>query len=129
MKSLGDSVLKIVFGSKRSLRCYFVCVSVCLTQTCLKFSVSIFILRLQGDFRMTSGWTQSREHSAQRALRGNSETIEQSHFVIPSEPKILRLVLIEFKRNIDKVFEDSRFIHWIDDLRWLCHNKYSLRTM
>ena len=65
---------------------------------------------LQDDFRMTSGWLQVYFRLNQRALSKHSESTkkalreylkstqrerEQSDFVIPSEPKILRLVRLE----------------------------------
>ena len=46
---------------------------------------------LQDDFRMTSGWIRAiREHL--QHLKSTQRAREQSDFIIPSEPKILRLV-------------------------------------
>ena len=80
--------------------CLSVRLSVCLWGT--KCSRALILLSsgsyLQADFKITSRWLH--DDFIQRALRrilkkSNQREREQSDFVIPSEPKIFRLVLIK----------------------------------
>ena len=76
------------------------CVSVCPGQSAhSSFFWLISSSRLQDDFRMTqralsmpSESTQKALREYLRALRELSERKRESDFIIPSEPKILRLV-------------------------------------
>ena len=67
---------------------------------------------LQDVFRMTSGWLQDESESIKQAFREHSEYSEitqkalREYFVIPSEPKILRLVVL--------------IIHWTYVLMSVC---------
>ena len=69
------------------------------SESCLKL-LSLIILNTNhhDEFRMTSGSIKQalREYSEHSEI--NQREREQSDFVIPSEPKILRLVSIEFIR-------------------------------
>ena len=93
-----------IFGSNRSSInvnvCSFVHSFVCSTKVCLEHTIFIFWPKiLQSGPWMTSGWLQDASElsdSTQKALREHLKSTqiarEQSDFVIPSEPKILRLV-------------------------------------
>ena len=83
---------------------------------------------LQNDFRRTSGWSESTQAALRRYSESTQRARKQSDFIIPSELKILCLVINTLESRMDYFSEyknhsqDFKFI----DMSDFCQNHYYL---